>query len=86
MQAQAVKERDVDLSEVPLSQRRSVPKVLAYYDEVSGSRDEAISSAYASGGYSMREIGEYFGLHYSRVSRVLKVQDALKIQEAKGKT
>jgi len=32
--------------------------------------------AYKSGGYTLKEIGEYFGLHYSRVSRIV----------AKGKT
>ena len=37
--------------------------------------------AYASGGYSLKEIGDHFGLHYSRVSRILKKQ-----YEAKGKT
>ncbi|WP_425507047.1 helix-turn-helix domain-containing protein [Teredinibacter haidensis] len=41
-------------------------------------RNTAISQAYASGGYSMKEIGEHFGLHYSRVSRILR--------KAKGKT
>jgi DNA-directed RNA polymerase specialized sigma subunit len=35
-------------------------------------RDEAILRAYASGGYSLKEIGDHFGLHYSRVSRILK--------------
>jgi putative transposase len=28
--------------------------------------------AYASGGYSLKEIGDYFSLHYSRVSRLVK--------------
>ena len=27
--------------------------------------------AYDSGGYGMKEIGYYFGLHYSRVSRII---------------
>ena len=27
--------------------------------------------AYLSGGYSLKVIGEHFGLHYSRVSRVV---------------
>jgi DNA-binding MarR family transcriptional regulator len=32
--------------------------------------------AYASGGYTMKEIGDYFGLHYSRISRLLKTNKA----------
>lgn len=31
-----------------------------------------IAAAYASGGYTMREIGDYFGLHYSRISKILR--------------
>lgn len=65
---------DKTLSEIPSSQRRAIPKSLAYYVSNSNSRDDAIKSAYASGGYSMKEIGDYFGLHYSRVSRILKAK------------
>lgn len=36
------------------------------------SRDEAISKAYYSGSYSMKEIGKYFSLHYSTISRIIK--------------
>jgi transposase len=43
-------------------------------------RDEAIFHAYASGGYSLKEIGDHFGLHYSRVSRILKQQRLAKIK------
>jgi hypothetical protein len=76
MQAGAVNESDIDLSEVPVSQRRGIPKALEYYKNESANRDEAIESAYASGGYSMKQIGDYFGLHYSRISRLLKAQKA----------
>ena len=68
---------DTNLSEIPASQKRQVAKPLSYYDKRYTDRDAAIMHAYASGGYSMNAIGEYFGLHYSRVSRILK---------AKGKT
>lgn len=37
--------------------------------------------AYASGGYGMKRIGEHFGLHYSRVSRIINEWD-----KANGKT
>ena len=70
-----------DLSEVPLGQRRSMPKPLAHYAARRNNRDEAIALAYDSGGYGMKEIGEHFGLHYSRVSRIIGCQ-----RNAKGKT
>jgi len=60
-----------DLSEIPKSQRRAKPKSLSYYRKHAATRDEAIAQSYASGGYSMKEIGEYYGLHYSWVSRLL---------------
>lgn len=72
---------DRNMSEVPSIQRRSVAKPLAYYDERHRNRNEAIAAAYSSGAYNLREIGEYFGLHYSRVSRVVRMREI-----AKGKT
>ncbi len=68
---------DRELSEVPASQRRPPPQPISAYVQSSISRDEAIQSAYASGGFSMKEIGDYFSLHYSRISRIVG---------AKGKT
>jgi len=65
------------LEEVPSIQRRQVAKSIAYYEDKYGDRDVAICRAYESGSYSMKVIGEYFKLHYSRISRVIK---------AKGKT
>ena len=69
---------DRDLSEMPSNQKRPVPKRLKEYEASATSRDKAIKDAYASGGFSMKEIGEHFGLHYSRVSRILS--------KAQGKT
>ena len=34
-------------------------------------RDKAIALAWASGGYTLKAIGDFFGLHYSRVSRIV---------------
>ncbi|MBR9883446.1 MAG: transposase [Oceanospirillales bacterium] len=66
------------LAEVPSIQKRPLAKPLKYYIDSTPSRNEAIAQAYASGGYSMKAIGDFFGLHYSRVSRIIKA--------AKGKT
>jgi len=68
---------DADLSEIPSSQKRQVAKALSYYEKNHSRRNDAIINAYESGGYSMKEIGEHFEIHYSRVSRIIK---------AKGKT
>lgn len=56
--------------ECPQAQQRPVPPSI---DEFGARypRDEAIRKAYASGGYTLRAIGDHFGLHASRVSRIV---------------
>ena len=62
---------DTPLPEIPSAQQRRLPKPLA--DITDGvSREEGIALAYASGAYGMKEIGDHYGLHYSRISRILK--------------
>lgn len=63
-----------ELSEVPAVQRRPVPKSISDYETASKHRNEAIVAAYRSGGYTLKDIGEYFGLHYSTVSGIIKNQ------------
>jgi len=63
---------DKELSEVPSSQRRPVAKDLIYYETHYSDRNMAIVEAYLSGGYTLKTIGEYFNLHYSTVSGILK--------------
>jgi hypothetical protein len=70
-----------DLSEVPALQRRRMPRPLDHYARQHRDRDKAIQNAYASGGYGLKAIGEHFGLHYSRVSRIVAAKE-----KAKGKT
>ena len=64
---------DIDLSEIPSSQRRPKPLELDEYKLCSRSRNDAITKAYASGGYTLKEIGTCFDLHYSRVSRIISM-------------
>jgi len=66
---------DKDLSEIPAAQRRPLPRPLVVYAREYPNRDEAIRAAYASGGYSMKEVGEHFGLHYSRISRIVRKKE-----------
>jgi REP element-mobilizing transposase RayT len=72
---------DKDLSEVPAAQRRRAAKPLDYYARQHRDRNEAIQKAYASGGHGLKAIGDHFGLHYSRVSRIVAAGE-----KAKGKT
>ncbi len=61
-----------DLSEVPLAQRRPPARELSEYEASSRDRNTAIVKACQSGGYTLKEIGEYFGIHYTTVSGILK--------------
>jgi putative transposase len=72
---------DKNLSEIPSSQKRVLPKLLVEYEAMHARRNGAIFAAHTSGGYSMKEIGEHFGLHYSWVSRILTEE-----RKAKSKT
>ena len=56
--------------ECPRAQQRPVPPSLNEF-QARYPRDEAIRRAYASGGYTLRGIGDHFGLHSSRVSRIV---------------
>jgi hypothetical protein len=60
------------LSNVPQLHYLTPPPPLEYFKQQFTNRDEGIVVAYNSGGYSMAEIGLYFGLHYSRISRIIK--------------
>ncbi|TXL16891.1 hypothetical protein BMR04_07930 [Methylococcaceae bacterium HT3] len=60
-----------DLSEIPKIQRRPIPKSLDEYDLIVNNRNESILMAYRSGGYSQLQIGQYYSLHYSTVSRII---------------
>jgi len=60
------------LGEIPKAQRRKEPKPLDYYSKKFRERNQSIIMAYQSGGYSMKEVGDYFGIHYSSVSKIIK--------------
>jgi len=58
------------LCEVP--RRARAWRTLAQYDEGSPDRDTAIRAAYASGGWTLAQIGMHFGLHYATISRIAR--------------
>lgn len=61
-----------ELDEIPSSQRRPTPKTLEAYEAESQNRNEAIIKSYQSGAYTLKEVGDYFELHYSSVSGIIK--------------
>jgi putative transposase len=72
------------LSEIPKIQYSELrnTKTLEEYKIESGTRNEAIIIAYKSGGYTMKEIGDYFNLHYSAISKIVNGL----VSKEKGKT
>lgn len=68
----ATVERWAEMREIPRMQRSAPAKPLEHYSNNALNRNAAIVSAYLSGGYSQRQIADYFGIHYTTVSRVLK--------------
>jgi len=61
-----------DLREVPRTQRRKKAQPLSWYEDNAPTRNEAIVNAYTSGDYSMKKIAEWFKVHYTTVSRVVR--------------
>ncbi len=61
--------------EIPKAQRRPRPLALqTYQQQHPNNRNAAIQSAFASGGYTMAQLAAHFGLHYTSVSRIVKMR------------
>ena len=58
--------------QIPKVQKRPIAKALVEYENMSVSRDDAIIQAYASGAYSYHELGEHFGLHFTRIGKIVR--------------
>jgi len=74
---------DKRVPEIPTTQTHRTRKSISELAQDFPSRDDVIVAAYRSGAYTLREIGEHFGLHYARISRS---GNAARGTEAKGKT
>ena len=57
---------------IPKKQKRAVAESLSEIEQQAEDRDLAITTAYATGVYSQREIGEYFNLHPSTVGVIVR--------------
>ena len=62
---------ELDLSEVPRPQHRHAALPIAHYASQADSQQEAMDQAYDTGQYTLRQIADYFGVHYSTVSRAV---------------
>lgn len=56
--------------EIPSEQRIGLKNIARFAGGIAD-RNEAVFAAYRSGGFSMKEISDHFGIHYSTVSRIV---------------
>ena len=63
---------DTPLQGVPATHKRPPAKPLAVYARLYPTTELAVIAAYTSGGYTQQQIANYFGLHYSSVSRLIR--------------
>jgi len=68
----AINDDKAELKEIPRLQRRAIAKPLGWYEKHAVNRDRGIIKAYQSGDYTMKEIADWFKVHYSTVSRAIK--------------
>ena len=62
----------MNLIDIPKSQYGTEKYTLKEIVEKTSTRNESIQVAYKSGQFSLNEIGDYFGLHYSSISKIVK--------------
>jgi len=76
----------VELIDVPSTHIPDLAKKLTIEEDerMSGNPDKAIYYSYNSGMYSMKEIGKYFGLHYSRISTLNNSMNRNQWQKARS--
>lgn len=60
-----------ELTEYDRRQRTALVKPLAWYAE-RYDRNEALARAWKTGQYTLKQLGEHFGLHYASVSRLVR--------------
>jgi len=61
-------------TEIPRAQRRATAPPLAHFVALP-ERNSAMAQAYATGCYSLKDIGQAFGLHYATVSRLVRAAE-----------
>ena len=69
---QAGTDRQKDDINIPKPQRRAPPPSLEKIASSYADRDRAIVAAYATGAYSYQQIGEFFGIHFTTVGKIVR--------------
>jgi len=62
----------MNLIDIPKAQYKAEKYTLKEIEQKANTRNEGIQIAYKSGQFSLKEIGDYFSLHYSSVSKIVK--------------
>jgi putative transposase len=60
------------LDDIPVLQKSATAKPIGYYEDKYKNRNQAITQAYLSGAYSLKQIGDHFKRHYTTISRIIK--------------
>lgn len=77
---QARIEVDAGLNEIPTGQKRPLGVPLEHYRREPISRNAAIVKAWTSGCFTMKEIADHFGLHYSSISKIIRSHELSQIK------
>jgi REP element-mobilizing transposase RayT len=64
-----------DLDDIPALQKRATSKPISYYQKKYKNEKQAITQAFLSGGHTLKEIGDYYGKHYTTISRIVKLNE-----------
>lgn len=72
---------DTRIAEVPRAQRRPKVLPLEVFTSRHAKRNAAMAAAFGSGGYSLAQIAEHFGVHYSTVSRAVRAVEKMRHQQ-----
>jgi putative transposase len=71
---QMIDQKD-SLEDIPALQKRAIAKPISYYEKKYKNKKLAITQAYLSGGYTLKQIGDHFDRHYTTVSRIVKLNE-----------
>ena len=63
------------LNDIHRIQKQTPIKPLSYFEEQFSVRDDAMYHAYISGSYTLSEVGKWFSVSYTTVSRVVKLYE-----------
>ena len=74
---QILVDRQPMLTEIPRAQRRALTQALSEFEQ-KYERNDAIALAYLSGQHTMAAIAKHFDVHYTTVSRLVKIHEAEK--------